>query len=267
MWEQGLLPEDAYYWQEGMIDWKPISEYFNISQIPDAPVTPPLPAISVQHYVYKKNPRALTSFLIVMLWISLASEAVSLSSDISQMVLLSQNSFTQEEANANDARQRLVGLGYFAVFAVTGITFLKWIHRANLNCHGFGAKDMRFTPGWAVGYYFIPFVNLVRPYQVMKEIWQVSKNPQNWLSVSAGGLVILWWSLQIASGFLEQLSFRLAMHAESIFDLQIATLISIFSGVVGVVLCFVVISLVKTVAKMQETLVNQSEQNVFPTSL
>lgn len=265
MWEQGLLPEDAYYWQEGMNDWRPISEYFHAPQTLDAPPAPP--SAPAPCYTYKKNPRTLTSFLVVMLWISLGAEVASLASDFSQMALLSRESFTQEQADANDARQGMIGLGYMAVFAVTGITFLRWVYRANSNCHGFGAQDMRFTPGWAVGYYFIPFVNLVRPYQVMKEICQVCKDPRNWSSVSAGALVNAWWTLQILSGFLGQLSFRISMEVKTIVGLQIATTISIASGFVGIVLCFVTIAMIKNIFRKQEALVKSSEQNVFQAGL
>lgn len=44
------------------------------------------------------------------------------------------------------------------------------------------------TPGWAVGYYFLPIVNWFRPYQGMKEIWQYSFN-----FTRKGAIVIGWW--------------------------------------------------------------------------
>ena len=34
--------------------------------------------------------------------------------------------------------------------------------------------DQRFSPGWSVGWWFIPALNLLRPYQVIKEIWRGS---------------------------------------------------------------------------------------------
>jgi len=34
-----------------------------------------------------------------------------------------------------------------------------------------GTRESRFTPGWAVGYWFVPFVNLVRPYQIVADLW------------------------------------------------------------------------------------------------
>jgi len=93
-----------------------------------------------------------------------------------------------------------VFIGAWMVAAISAeISFLVWVYRANLNCHGFGARSMQFSPGWSVGWYFIPFLNLYYPYQAMKEIWKASKNPQNWQRETGSGLVGWWWALRIMS--------------------------------------------------------------------
>ena len=183
-------------------------------------------------------------------------EVVSILSDFGQMSLLDR-AFTEAEAAANDARQGIIGLGYLGVFIVTGVAFLKWIYRANLNCRAFGAEDMEFTPGWSIGYYFIPVLNLFRPYQSMKEIWQASHNPANWQSQSGSALLGWWWALWLISGFLGHMVFRLSMDADSIDELQASTGISIFSSIIGIPLCLVALNLVKTIAAKQEQLVGE----------
>lgn len=250
MWAQGLLEEGTQYWKEGMSEWRPLSEYF----APPSASTPP-PIVATSAYTYTKDPRALTSFLVVMLWVSLGFEIISILSDFGQMSLLD-GSFTEAEGAANDSRQGLIGLGYLGVFIVTGIAFLKWIYRANLNCRGFGVEGMKFTPGWSIGYYFIPFLNLVRPYQSMKEIWQVSHDPRNWKAQSGSALLGWWWALWIFSNVLGQIVFRTSMNANTIEGLQASTGISIFSGIVYIPLCIVAINLVKTISSKQESIVN-----------
>lgn len=103
------------------------------------------------------------------------------------------------DAEANDQRQLVVELFYFLVFIVSGFLILKWIHRANYNAHQLGAQDMVFTPGWSIGYYFIPFFALWKPYQAMKEIWQASHNPSDWGFVKKSQIVSLWWFLWITT--------------------------------------------------------------------
>jgi hypothetical protein len=78
---------------------------------------------------------------------------------------------------------------------LTLIFILRWIYFANFNAHQLGAIGMRFTPGWSIGWFFIPIANFWKPYQVMKELWQVSKNSSTWRVQSVSPLVPWWWFL------------------------------------------------------------------------
>jgi hypothetical protein len=46
---------------------------------------------------------------------------------------------------------------------ITAILFLVWFYRAYRNLVRSGIQDLRYAPGWAVGSWFIPFFNFVRP--------------------------------------------------------------------------------------------------------
>ena len=91
-------------------------------------------------------------------------------------------------------------LAEYALYVLVAVAFLVWLHRVVTNSHGLGEQGLRFTPGWAVGWWFIPFANLVRPAQVMSETWRAS-DPQHTRSdvrsrrqVSIA-VVGLWWAL------------------------------------------------------------------------
>jgi hypothetical protein len=60
-------------------------------------------------------------------------------------------------------------LALIASFILVG----RWIYLASANAHAF-SSEMTITPGWAVGWYFIPVANLFKPLQAMKEIWFAS---------------------------------------------------------------------------------------------
>ena len=66
-------------------------------------------------------------------------------------------------AEANDLWQSLVALMQFAVFLGTVVVWLVWIHRAYANLDALGARDTKYSPGWAVGWYVVPFLNFMRP--------------------------------------------------------------------------------------------------------
>jgi len=211
-----------------------------------------------QGYKYTVDPTSLTKFLKTMLWILLGINVLSLLSNFMQMNLLSASTFSQSAAEANDSRQQVIGILYLLAYIVTGVAFLKWIHRANKNCHGFGAQGMEFTPGWSIGYYFIPFVNLYKPYQAMKEIWKVSTNPTNWQNEGGSALLGWWWALWLISGFLGQASFRMSMKADTIISLQASTMVSILSGIIDIPLYIVAVSLITAIYTKQEKLVKNN---------
>jgi len=83
----------------------------------------------------------------------------------------------------------------------TGVAFLIWFHRAHRNLRSFRSGPFAFTPASAVGSFFIPFVNLVRPYEAMRELWQATdpivrpfdEGPHGLVPV--GWLVPSWWLL------------------------------------------------------------------------
>lgn len=256
MLHQGILRDDALFWKEGMDDWQPLRKLFpqpsTVERVP-----PPNPQqVSSSHYSFTKNPFGLTQALKVMLWVQLGVAVISMLSDFGQMSLAGSGNITAEAAEANDARQGMIGLLYLGVFIATGIIFLKWIHRANLNCHGFGASDMKFTPGWSIGYYFIPFINLVRPYQAMKEIWKVSSDPKNWQTQQGSAVLGWWWALWLISGFLGQMTFRMSMNVNSPSSLEAATMISIMSSIVEIPLILVAVTMVSRIIEKQSRLTN-----------
>lgn len=275
LWMEGHFGEDAVFWREGMTDWQPISALF-----PPTAVYQPTPAYRPEGQVaipaileadkplfsqtnpagfrFTKNPELLTKVLRVMLFISLAITAASLLSDFAQLSLAQKGGFTDTEAEANDARQALIGMAYLGIFIVTGITFLKWIYRTNVNCRGFGARGMQFTPGWAAGWYFIPILNLVRPYQAMKEIWKVSTDPLRWQEQEGSVVLRLWWTFWILAGITGQITFRTNMAVKDLPSLETATVASIISGFVDIALTLVAIQLVSRITQKQVALVQSS---------
>lgn len=78
---------------------------------------------------------------------------------------------------------------------ISAIMFLMWMHRVYRNLPALGATRLSMSPGWAVGYWFIPFVNLFKPYRAMHETWQHS-DPKAGFSrmASPATLVGVWWA-------------------------------------------------------------------------
>ena len=107
---------------------------------------------------------------------------------------------TMAEALRNDFRQTLVGALYLVMGVVAAIVFLFWIHRVSWNIRHLRLSSealARYTPGWAIGWWFIPFMSLWKPYQVMREIWTRS-HPERVRS----RLMLVWWIAWVVSSIL-----------------------------------------------------------------
>lgn len=91
--------------------------------------------------------------------------------------------------------------------------FFFWIHRACKNLNYLEVIGTSFTPGWAIGCWFIPIANFFIPYQLTKELWKTSDtntvsihsiiDQNTWKQAYTSPILILWWLLWLASGFLD----------------------------------------------------------------
>jgi hypothetical protein len=149
-----------------------------------------------------RSAHGLAIFSMIMIGAVCLTSAALMYSSYLQVELLEKAShgirITQAEAFANDSRQQLcVGLRMVS-YIVSGIVFLTWFYRVYCNLPSLGTAATEYTPGWAVGWWFVPFASLVVPFQVSREIWKGS-HPAN-LGVRSktdlvgSPLVGFWWT-------------------------------------------------------------------------
>jgi Domain of unknown function (DUF4328) len=108
---------------------------------------------------------------------------------------------TFDEATTSDAHVSTAGLLYLAGLVPAVVVYLMWIHRAVANLalvrSGNLAQPLRFSPGWAVGWYFVPIMNLFRPIQVMGELYRESDPGHR-----STALIVWWWLLWVLAAVL-----------------------------------------------------------------
>jgi hypothetical protein len=209
-------------------------------------------------YLYKDLTK-LTRWAKWLLWASVAISVISVISGIMEYRLLQAIAAGQFDsdaemtaaAQANDLRQGIIGVAYIVLLLATSVVVLVWIYDANRNAHALGAAGMRFAPGWAVGWYFIPIFNLWKPYQAMKEIWKASADPGNWQAQPRSPLLPWWWFLWIVSCIVANAMFRYTLKAEELDELINASGISIASDALDVPLDLVLIAIIDRIWRMQ----------------
>ncbi len=86
--------------------------------------------------------------------------------------------------------------------AVTAVAFLAWLHRVRVNLRALGMRRMRYGRQWTLLGFVVPFLNLLRPYQVVREIWKASdstaRDPVGWQAVRVPRILAAWWIAFVA---------------------------------------------------------------------
>ncbi len=91
--------------------------------------------------------------------------------------------------------ETVAALTVLATTVVAGVVFLVWFHRAHRVLASANASP-RHSPAWAVGSWFVPFVNLVIPKQAANDLWRAGAPDR------VPGFVHAWWALWLTSGVL-----------------------------------------------------------------
>ncbi|HEY8561226.1 MAG TPA: DUF4328 domain-containing protein [Pyrinomonadaceae bacterium] len=95
------------------------------------------------------------------------------------------------------------------------VFFLIWEYRSFNNLSALRARNLEFSPGWAVGWWFIPFANLIKPFQAIRELWNESDpdfdEETGFLQTAAGTpeLIGFWWAAFLISGFVGRITDKL----------------------------------------------------------
>jgi hypothetical protein len=127
-------------------------------------------------------------------------------------------------AEASDARVQGLAVVSVILFFVILISMLVWVYRANRNARALGATGLESTPGLAVGWFFIPFANLVMPYRALQEIWRASGDSADWKTSPRLHAVGWWWGLWLTSALMAQAIVVMAKNIDSVAEAKQASL-------------------------------------------
>lgn len=77
---------------------------------------------------------------------------------------------TPETLATSDALLQLAAVTQLALLVATGTLFLMWLHRVVKVTRALGGDTLRWSPKDAVLGFIIPFINIARPFQVMRDV-------------------------------------------------------------------------------------------------
>jgi hypothetical protein len=112
------------------------------------------------------------------------------------------------QLEASDDRQLVIAVIWVFALVVTGIVFIVWMRHVYDNVRTLGSAPPRYSKGWTIGGWFVPFLNLVRPKQIMNDLWRASdpdlpsQAGNEWQQQRPSPLLAVWWGLWLIGGFL-----------------------------------------------------------------
>jgi hypothetical protein len=107
-------------------------------------------------------------------------------------------------------------LGAMGGAVVAGVAFIVCVvltarltYRMMRNLHRMGSPHVSIGPRWAVGWYFIPFANLVMPVKAVSEIWRGTFAAVNAAEKEPRGAIGLWWAFWLIGNICDNIAGRL----------------------------------------------------------
>jgi len=215
---------------------------------------------------YIKNVSSLLRYLFVA---DIVMSAVAFVSTIFEYKLLNEFSrgvYTNQDvmaalASQNDTRQQIISIIFLVLILATIITFCVWVFRMNKNLEFLGAVGLRSSPGWAVGWFFVPVANLWKPYQAMSDLWRASKAPDSWREIERGPVLPWWWAFWLVSNAVSNGVFRFSMEAETLEQLITVSMISMVSNVLDMLATIFAFVMIRQIYTNQASHMEQAEHS------
>ena len=128
-----------------------------------------------------------------------------------------------------------------------------------------GAKGMKFTPAWCIGWFFMPVWCLWKPYQALREIWNASYDSKHWTNAHSFAVMKFWWICYLMSGvFHVLLHLQLFAPAESYPLLVNMSQIAIMRDLLTYPLCISAIMMINDIYGRQ--MLNVELRSIYSSS-
>jgi hypothetical protein len=206
-------------------------DFFGGSSLPPPPGAAPLtrapvaPANGARRFERYRSPERLGRLVQVLLAIGVVMTGVAVASSLREVVVFGTLlddplSVSVGELEAMVDRANVIDVLQIVNLIVVGIAFLVWVRRVYRNLGPLGAANLRYSEGWAVGAWLVPFLNLVRPKQIVDDCWRAS-DPDlqpamgaSWRDRPVTPVIHWWWALWLLSSVVGYIASSLVIDIE-----------------------------------------------------
>lgn len=143
-------------------------------------------------------------------------------------------------------------LGSFTAVILLGvmlgtiITFIRWFRRAYFNLHQL-VDTLSYTEGWAAGAWFVPFLNLVRPYKIMAELYDEATSLLGEEEAEERSQVGWWWAFYLISNTVDNIETRVGAS----FEISTVAGIKVVSVLITAAAALLAIHMIKGYEKLE----------------
>lgn len=146
----------------------------------------------------------------------------------------------------------LFNLPWFVLWLIILILYSGWVHRSYTTLVKQQVQGLEQSPAWAVGWNFIPIMNLFKPFINMKEIYRATfyaeKDSIDWKHDSTPSYFLLWW-IFLLIGIITFINWF--QVGKTIYFLQIDTWLSIISSISFIIAGFMLLNIMKKITTKQ----------------
>lgn len=167
----------------------------------------PLPGGTWASPGYRSSGRRGTA-VAALLAATVAADVAGLALDVTGIGLMNAaevGTLTDADAAVFDSLYGLVALLQLGLFLASAVAVLAWLSRVVENVPPLTGVTPARSPRGAIGWWFVPFANLVIPYQVVRDTLRQLRTSD----ARPEGLVLAWWLIWIVGNGVSNATLRL----------------------------------------------------------
>jgi hypothetical protein len=196
-----------------------------------------------------RDPGPIGRHAVIWTWIWLAGEVASGAAGLALALFYPPDADPGDADPSTLAGKLLTAMGIstvasFILFVVAATLSGIWIYRMTAVKRVL-AHAPSMTPGWAVGWFFIPIANLFKPFDGIREGWQVATGAEDWAALPTPPLLRVWWALWLAWSILQNVIARMENAL-----IETAWLLAL-SGLLAVPLAYLWVRIVRHITETQ----------------
>ncbi|MEM9180915.1 MAG: DUF4328 domain-containing protein [Pseudomonadota bacterium] len=154
----------------------------------------------------------------------------------------------------------LVALFWACAFLVARFTY-----RAMRNLYTVGSKHAEMSPGWTVGWYFIPLANLFKPAEGMSQIVHGTRHALGETKAVGSGIP-LWWTCWLLTNITQTIADRIVRFSGASIDVSTQFVAFGFEGlssIIGIASAWALMRILSSVSDGHEKIRQGGVAEVF----